>query len=78
LSAIAKRTSSSRLGFPFNHDQFSIGMHTQRFAYYASVDGDRSNLGLGTPVSQVIHDQSSVTGGFLSLLYNPNSKDRFW
>ncbi|MGA3235355.1 MAG: hypothetical protein ABSG03_03555 [Bryobacteraceae bacterium] len=53
-------------------------MHTQRFAYYASVDGDRSNLGLGTPVSQVIHDQSSVTGGFLSLLYNPNSKDRFW
>ena len=57
-------------------DHFSIGSHTQRFAYYASVDGNRSELGLGTPVSQVIHDQSSGTGGFLSLLFNPNAKDQ--
>ncbi len=57
-------------------DQFNIGGHTQRFAYYASIDGDRSELGLGTPVSQVIHDQSSGVGGFLSLLYNPSSKDQ--
>ena len=57
-------------------DQFNIGSHTQRFAYYASVDGSRSNLGLETPVSQVIHDQSSATGGFLSLLFNPSSKDQ--
>jgi len=58
-------------------DQFSIGGHTQRFAYYASVDGNRSGLGLATPVSQVIHDQTSGVGGFLSLLYNPNGKDQF-
>jgi len=57
-------------------DQFNIGGHTQRFAYYASVDGNRSELGLGTPVSQVIHDQSGGVGGFLSLLYNPSSKDQ--
>jgi outer membrane receptor protein involved in Fe transport len=57
-------------------DQLNIGGHTQRFAYYASVDGDRSELGLGTPVSQAIHDQSSGVGGFLSLLYNPSSKDQ--
>jgi len=57
-------------------DQFNIGGHTQRFAYYASIDGDRSQLGLGTPVSQVIHDQGSGVGGFLSLLYNPSSKDQ--
>ena len=55
-------------------DQFNIGSHTQRFAYYASVDGSRSELGLGTPVSQVIHDQTSGVGGFLSLLYNPTPK----
>jgi outer membrane receptor protein involved in Fe transport len=57
-------------------DQFNIGGHTQRFAYYASIDGNRSELGLGTPVSQVIHDQSGGVGGFLSLLYNPSSKDQ--
>ncbi len=34
-------------------DQLNFGSHTQRFAYYASVDGNRSELGLGTPVSQV-------------------------
>jgi outer membrane receptor protein involved in Fe transport len=58
-------------------DQLNIGSHTQRFAYYASIDGNRSQLGLATPVSQVIHDQSSGVGGFLSLLYNPSAKDQF-
>ncbi len=57
-------------------DQFNIGGHTQRFAYYASVDGNRSQLGLGTPVSQVIHDQDAGVGGFLSLMYNVSSKDQ--
>jgi len=57
-------------------DQLNIGSHTQRFAYYASVDGNRSELGLGTPVSQVIHDQNSGVGGFLSLLFNPGAKDQ--
>ena len=57
-------------------DQFNFGSHTQRFAYYASVDGNRSELGLGTPVSQVIHDQDSGVGGFLSLLFNPSAKDQ--
>jgi hypothetical protein len=57
-------------------DQINIGSHTQRFAYYASIDGSRSELGLAPPVSQVIHDQSSGVGGFLSLLYNPDAKDQ--
>jgi len=57
-------------------DQLSFGSHTQRFAYYVSVDGNRSQLGLGTPVSQVIHDQDSGVGGFLSLLFNPNARDQ--
>ncbi|HTB10752.1 MAG TPA: TonB-dependent receptor [Bryobacteraceae bacterium] len=58
-------------------DQINIGSHTQRFAYYASIDGSRSELGLAPPISQVIHDQSSGVGGFLSLLYNPSAKDQF-
>lgn len=57
-------------------DQFNIGSHTQRFAYYASIDGSRSQLGLASPVSQVIHDQAAGVGGFLSLLYNPGAKDQ--
>jgi len=58
-------------------DQFNIGGHTERFAYYASVDGNWSQLGLATPVPQVIHDQVNGTGGFLSLLFNPSAKDQF-
>lgn len=57
-------------------DQFNIGGHSQRFAYYAALDGNRSELGLAPPVRQVIHDQTSGLGGFLSLLYNPSSKDQ--
>ena len=50
--------------FHSTDDQFNIGSHTQRFAYYASVDGSRSDLGLAPPVSQILHDQSSGVGGF--------------
>jgi outer membrane receptor protein involved in Fe transport len=57
-------------------DQFNIGSHTQRFAYYASVDANRSQLGLATPVSRIIHDQSSGVGTFLSLFYNPNASNQ--
>ncbi len=63
--------------FHSTDDQFNIGSHTQRFAWYASVDGNRSDLGLSPPVPQIVHDQSSGVGGFLSLLYNPNAKDQF-
>jgi outer membrane receptor protein involved in Fe transport len=58
-------------------DQFNAAGHTQRFAYYASIDGNRSNLGLEPPVPQIIHDESSGLGGFLSLMYNATPKDQF-
>ena len=38
--------------------------HTQRFAYYASLNANRSNLGLETPVSQIFHDAENGFGGF--------------
>lgn len=50
--------------------QFSAGGHTQRFAYYASVNGYRSNLGLETPTAQVVHDAENGYGGFGSLIFN--------
>ena len=57
-------------------DQVSIAGHTQRLGYFASVDGNRSELGLGTPVAQVIHDQTSGEGGLVSLIYNATPKDQ--
>lgn len=57
-------------------DKLSVASHTQRFAYYASVDANRSELGLSTPISEVIHDQTSGAGGLVSLLYNVTSKDQ--
>jgi hypothetical protein len=51
-------------------DQFSFGSHTDRFAYYASVNGNRSDLGLQPPVPQVVHDAVNGVGGFGSFILN--------
>ncbi len=53
-------------------DQLSFGSHTERFAYYASVNGNRSDLGLQPPVPQVVHDAVNGVGGFGNLIYNVN------
>src|SRR5712664_1870899 len=51
-------------------DQFNFGGHTNRFAYYTSVSGNRTNLGLQTPTSAVVHDAANGFGGFTSLIFN--------
>jgi len=51
-------------------DLFSFGSHTDRFAYYASVNANRSNLGLQPPVPQVVHDAVNGVGGFGSFILN--------
>jgi len=51
-------------------DALSFGSHTDRFAYYASVNGNRSNLGLQPPVPQVAHDAVNGVGGFGSFILN--------
>ena len=58
------------------NDQFSLGSHTERFAYYASVNGNRSNLGIETPVPQVVHDAANGYGGFGSLIFNVDPSDQ--
>ncbi len=51
-------------------DALSFGSHTERFAYYASVNANRSNLGLQPPVPRVVHDAVNGVGGFGSFIYN--------
>jgi outer membrane cobalamin receptor len=57
-------------------DQLNFGGHNNRFAYYGSVSGNRTNLGLQTPSSAVIHDAANGVGGFTSLIYNADSQDQ--
>jgi hypothetical protein len=54
----------------------SFGSHTQRFAYYVSLNGNRSNLGLQPPVPQVVHDAENGYGGFGSFIFNLNPVDQ--
>jgi hypothetical protein len=58
-------------------DQISCGGHTQRFAYYVSGNGNRSNYGLQTPVPEVVHDAANGYGGFASFIFNPDPKNQF-
>ena len=61
------------------NDALSFGSHTERFAYYASVNANRSNLGIQTPVPQTVHDAANGYGGFASLVLNvdPSNQLRF-
>jgi hypothetical protein len=56
--------------------QLNFGSHTERFAYYASVNGNRSDLGLQTPVPEVVHDAANGYGGFGSLIFNLNPSNQ--
>ena len=58
------------------NDQFSFGSHTQSFAYYASINANRSDLGLQPPVPQVVHDAANGYGGFGSLIFNVDPSDQ--
>jgi outer membrane cobalamin receptor len=56
--------------FNSTNNQISFGDHTERFAYYGSLSGYRTDLGLETPVPQVINDQAAGLSGFTSLIFN--------
>jgi outer membrane receptor protein involved in Fe transport len=57
-------------------DQLNFGGHTNRFAYYGSINGNRTNLGLAPPTSAVSHDAANGFGGFTSLIYNLDSTNQ--
>jgi hypothetical protein len=59
------------------NDQLSFASHTQRFAYYVSLTGNRSDYGLQPPIGQVVHDAENGYGGFASLIFNQSSSNQF-
>ena len=62
--------------FNRTEDQFSFGDHTDRFAYYGSVSGYRTDLGLETSSTEVLHDLAAGLGGFTSLTFNKTPNDQ--
>jgi hypothetical protein len=76
-----ERNNDAELGTSFGNfyqtnDHFSFGSHTERFAYYAGINGNRSNLGIETPVSQAAHDAENGYGGFGSVIFNIDPLDQ--
>ncbi len=80
-----------RNGFEFNREgelrltggnlytgeaQLALGNHSASTAWYGSITGSRSNLGLATPVASIFHDATNSQSGFLSLLRNQTPKDQ--
>lgn len=58
------------------NDYLSIGSHTDRFAYFANVNGNRSDLGIEPPVAQIIHDTENGYGAFTTLVFDATPDDQ--
>jgi hypothetical protein len=58
------------------NDYISAGSHTDNFAYYVSANGNRSDLGIQTPVAQIIHDNQDGYGAFATLVYDATPEDQ--
>jgi outer membrane cobalamin receptor len=56
--------------------QLSFGDHSERFAWYASVSGARTDVGLMPPQPQEFHDSSNNAGLFTSLIFNATPSDQ--
>ena len=62
--------------FQQTNDQINFGDHTERFAYFGSINGNRSNYGLETPGPLISHDRVWGLGGFGSLIFNADPSDQ--
>jgi len=62
--------------FNQTNDQINFGDHTDRFAYYASLNGNYSDFGLATPTAAVLHDEAHGVGTFASVIYNATVRDQ--
>jgi len=63
--------------FHQTNDQVNFGNHTEKFAYFSSVNGNRSDYGLETPGPDVLHDRVWGLGGMGTLIYNLDANDQF-
>jgi outer membrane receptor protein involved in Fe transport len=62
--------------FHSTDSQISIGDHTERFAYYASISANRSDVGLMPPEPNALHDDNNGVSGFTSLIFNATPRDQ--
>lgn len=58
------------------NDYVSIGSHTDSVAYYASLNANRSDLGIETPTTQILHDAEDGYGAFATLIDNLSAADQ--
>jgi len=63
--------------FHQTNDQVNFGSHTEKFAYFGSVNGNRSDYGLETPDPDVLHDRVWGLGGMSTLIYNRDASNQF-
>src|SRR5262245_15641429 len=57
-------------------NQISLGNHSDRFAWYGSLTGYRTDLGLETPSAEILHDDAAGLSGFGSLIFNKTPADQ--
>jgi hypothetical protein len=55
------------------NDQFSVGDHSDRLAYYVNA----SDVGLETPTAETLHDRTVGVGTFGSLIFQSTPTDQF-
>jgi outer membrane receptor protein involved in Fe transport len=63
--------------FHQTNDQVNFGSHTEKFAYFGSFNGNRSDYGLETPGPEVLHDRVWGLGGMTTLIYNRDANNQF-
>lgn len=56
--------------------EISLGDHGDRVAWYGSLSGYRTDLGLETPSAENLHNQAAGLGGFGSLIFNQSPNDQ--
>jgi hypothetical protein len=62
--------------FHQTNDQINVGSHTEKFAYFASLSGNRSDYGLETPGPAVLHDRVWGLSGMGTLIYNEDANNQ--
>ncbi len=62
--------------FHQTNDQINFGSHTEKFAYFVSMNGNRSDYGLESPGPAVLHDRVWGLGGMSTLIYNPDANNQ--
>ena len=58
------------------NDQFSVGDHSDRLAYYVSGNVNTSDVGLEPPTSETLHDRTVGVGAFGSLIFQSTPTDQ--